>query len=120
MCIRDRLLTGIGGVDITWTSSAPDKIDTDGTVKVKDGSTVTLTAAVNGETIVAEKVTLATSATVKWIVSGTDTVLDTKTIDSLKANTSYTYDASKDAVYTTSDGKTYVLDSANSCLLYTS
>lgn len=50
-------------------------------MKVKDGSTVTLTAAVNGETIVAEKVTLATSATVKWIVSGTDTVLDTKTID---------------------------------------
>ncbi len=117
-CVTDnlKLLTGIGGVDITWTSSAPDKIDTDGTVKVKDGSTVTLTAAVNGETIVAEKVTLATSATVKWIVSGTDTVLDTKTIDSLKANTSYTYDASKDAVYTTSDGKTYVLDSANSVL----
>ena len=117
-CVTDnlKLLTGIGGVDITWTSSDPDKIDTDGTVKVKDGSTVTLTAAVNGETIVAEKVTLATSATVKWIVSGTDTVLNTKTIDSLKANTSYTYDASKDAVYTTSDGKTYVLDSANSVL----
>lgn len=117
-CVTDnlKLLTGIGGVDITWTSSDPDKIDTDGTVKVKDGSTVTLTAAVNGKTIVAEKVTLATSATVKWIVSGTDTVLDTKTIDSLKANTSYTYDASKDAVYTTSDGKTYVLDSANSVL----
>ena len=117
-CVTDnlKLLTGIGGVDITWTSSDPDKIDTDGTVKVKDGSTVTLTAAVNGKTIVAEKVTLATSATVKWIVSGTDTVLDTKTIDSLKANTSYTYDASKDAVYTTSDGKTYVLDSDNSVL----
>ena len=117
-CVTDnlKLLIGIGGVDITWTSSDPDKIDTDGTVKVKDGSTVTLTAAVNGKTIVAEKVTLATSATVKWIVSGTDTVLDTKTIDSLKANTSYTYDASKDAVYTTSDGKTYVLDSANSVL----
>lgn len=117
-CVTDnlKLLTGVSGVDITWTSSNPDKIGTDGTVKVKDGSTVTLTATVNEETIVTEKVTLATSATVKWIVSGTDTVLDTKTIDSLKANTSYTYDASKDAVYTTSDGKTYVLDSANSVL----
>ncbi len=119
------LPTEVNGIEITWTTSAAEKITETGEVKAQDGSKVMLTAQASVPELNFSwkkefQVTLAREVTVNHIDLSDDTLIASKTKKLyLKEGEKYTYSDIEDVIATDDAAYQYVKESEKNHLSIT-